>query len=538
SGPKHIEFLDHLRGVAILAVLIFHTFGLAFGHYALPWRGWFRDFSVHSSFLYFLPIGMTAQAGVAIFFVVSGFCIHLSFETQGGRWGAFFVRRFFRIYPAYSLTLILSVLLLAINPGLNFSSGDFWRQLLSHVILIHNFSPATIFGFNAALWSLAVEAQLYLLYPLLLALVGRVGWRQALGILAAGELIIRGLDGSLQTMGATETLTGRFSWMLANSPFGYWFSWTLGAFVADSWLKKREPLPFGNSRPSLWLGLALGCHFAKPLYVFQFPLFAIATAALAGRCLAGQSPGFKWPAHSWSALQKIGLWSYSLYLLHEPLLHVYSHVIVWAVPTEYRPAPVGFLLLLGTWLAIIPLSALWYEVVEIPGIAWGRRISRSRALSADDAAKTAAPASAVANAQLGHRSAAANTLLIAALALGVAGSLFVSYQFSLRAALKRSHRAWVLATSPDPAQRDGALAVKLAEDACLQTQYRQPAMVGTLAAAYAEAGRFDEAIGAARMACTLASQAGDEPLLQKCQAMLKSYLRHEPFREPVAEKPP
>ena len=526
SGAKHIELLDHLRGVAILAVLIFHTLGMAFGYDALPWKGWLRDFSGHATFLYFLPVGMIAQAGVAIFFVVSGFCIHLSFETQGREWRGFFVRRFFRIYPPYLLALLLSFLILAVNPGLDFRSRDFWTQLLTHIFLVHNYNPATVYGINAALWSLAVEAQLYLIYPLLLGLAGRIGWSRALWILAGCEVLIRELNGGLQTMDAQGTSWGQISWWLANSPLGYWFSWAIGARIADAWLKK-EPLPFANASPILWLGLALAAHFAKPLYVFQFPLFAVATAAVAARGLSG-GVGFKMPAFSLGLLQKIGLWSYSLYLLHQPLLHVYSHLIVWAVPAEYLPAPVSFALVVVTWLAIIPLSALWFEVIEIPSIAIGKKIGKAKTLLTDKAGQ---PGVTGANAPRKNSSVFARCLLIGLLAAGLVATLFISCQFSVRAAIKRSREAWMLATSPDAARRNGAQAVKLAEDACLQTQYRQPQLIAILSAAYAEAGRFDEAIGAAQTAGKLAWQAGDARLLQRCQELLKAYARHEPFRE-------
>ena len=60
--------------------------------------------------------------------------------------------------------------------------------------------------------------------------------------------------------------------------------------------------------------------------------------------------------------------------------------------------------------------------------------------------------------------------------------------------------AWALATHPDAKIRNGTRAVKLAEDACRQTQYQQTVMVGTLAAAYAEAGRFDDALATAQKA--------------------------------------
>ena len=71
--------------------------------------------------------------------------------------------------------------------------------------------------------------------------------------------------------------------------------------------------------------------------------------------------------------------------------------------------------------------------------------------------------------------------------------------------------AWELATSPDAGDRDGALAVKLAERACELTHYQTAIFVGTLAAAYAEAGRFDEAVATAQKACALASEKAEQP---------------------------
>ena len=67
--------------------------------------------------------------------------------------------------------------------------------------------------------------------------------------------------------------------------------------------------------------------------------------------------------------------------------------------------------------------------------------------------------------------------------------------------------AWLLATVSDARLRSGAEAVDLAERACAVTQYRRTVFVGTLAAAYAEAGRFEEAIATAERACKLAAGA-------------------------------
>jgi len=92
--------------------------------------------------------------------------------------------------------------------------------------------------------------------------------------------------------------------------------------------------------------------------------------------------------------------------------------------------------------------------------------------------------------------------------------------------------AWQLATSPDAKLRDGTRAVKLAELACQQTQYQQTIMVGTLAAAYAEAGRFDDATAAAQKACVLAGQRGETNLLTRNQELLALYQKHQPYHEP------
>jgi tetratricopeptide (TPR) repeat protein len=91
--------------------------------------------------------------------------------------------------------------------------------------------------------------------------------------------------------------------------------------------------------------------------------------------------------------------------------------------------------------------------------------------------------------------------------------------------------AWFLTTCPDAHIRDGAQAVKYAERACELTYYRETMMVGTLAAAYAEAGRFDDAISMAQKACSLATGSGKPGLLKRNQDLLALYLKHQPYRE-------
>ncbi len=94
--------------------------------------------------------------------------------------------------------------------------------------------------------------------------------------------------------------------------------------------------------------------------------------------------------------------------------------------------------------------------------------------------------------------------------------------------------AWLLATAPDAAVRNGPEAVQLAEQACRLTRYCVPCLVGTLAAAYAEAGRFPEAIAMAQKACARASISSNRALLEKNQQLLELYRRGQPYHEPAA----
>lgn len=91
--------------------------------------------------------------------------------------------------------------------------------------------------------------------------------------------------------------------------------------------------------------------------------------------------------------------------------------------------------------------------------------------------------------------------------------------------------AWILATDPDEDRRDGALAVQLAERACRLTEHRVPLLLGTLAAAYAEAGRFAEAVAAAETAMARAAELGQTNLLERNRQLLQLYRAGRPVRE-------
>ncbi len=91
--------------------------------------------------------------------------------------------------------------------------------------------------------------------------------------------------------------------------------------------------------------------------------------------------------------------------------------------------------------------------------------------------------------------------------------------------------AWILSTNPDSELRSGSEAVQLAERVGELTRHEDPNLLTTLAAAYAETGRFTEAVSAAEKARDLAQAAGQTAVASKAEAMLKQFQARQPFRE-------
>jgi protein O-mannosyl-transferase len=91
--------------------------------------------------------------------------------------------------------------------------------------------------------------------------------------------------------------------------------------------------------------------------------------------------------------------------------------------------------------------------------------------------------------------------------------------------------AWILASSPKPEIRDGREAVWLAQRACALTEYKQALLIGTLAAAYAESGRFAEAVATAEKARALAEQNHEPELAAKNAELIELYRSGKPFRD-------
>ncbi len=103
--------------------------------------------------------------------------------------------------------------------------------------------------------------------------------------------------------------------------------------------------------------------------------------------------------------------------------------------------------------------------------------------------------------------------------------------------LALNNLSWIRATSAVSKLRDGAEAVRLAENACQFTKHKQSALLDTLAAAYAEAGKFQEAVATAEEGIALAKAGGKSALVAEIQARVELYRSGKPYREPPRTMP-
>jgi tetratricopeptide (TPR) repeat protein len=124
------------------------------------------------------------------------------------------------------------------------------------------------------------------------------------------------------------------------------------------------------------------------------------------------------------------------------------------------------------------------------------------------------------------------------LAVGAAAEAAIQYRVALRERPDwpeaANDFAWLLASHPDASVRNGVEAVHWAERACLLTANQQPVVLGTLAAAYAEAGRFADAIRTAELAVAVARQSGLQAIADRNEELLRLYRDGKAYHEPAS----
>ncbi len=369
ASKAHLFRLDCLRAFAFLCVYASHV--------AIHFRagdvvyGTDRLVLVNPTPLQFvLAFFRFGWIGVAFFFVLSGFCIHYAtlHRREPFRVGDFYGRRFLRIYPAYIVTVLVYA---ALHRWLPFPYFNGWN-VLAHAVMLHNFLKATIFGIDGPLWSLAVEMQFYLLYPLLMVLMRR--WGGAERCLVLGLALNVGMQLYLEFGKKSGFNPVSVGWCF---PLVTWCDWILGVCLAEAYVQRR--------RLFHWEGAWLVFSAALLVLAFTFKILdaqaylfgSVFFAVLMQRYLREQGP----LRLVERALVPIGIISYSLYLWHQPLLHL---VNVWGKRYAFTHEPYGHLAwTLGISTVLTALIGLVsYRVLEVGAPRLIRRFLQRKHLQA------------------------------------------------------------------------------------------------------------------------------------------------------------
>jgi peptidoglycan/LPS O-acetylase OafA/YrhL len=335
------------------------------------------------------PFVIPGYSGVHLFFVLSGYLISRPFWAclLNGQplpsWRSYAVRRFFRIYPTYFVALILFV-------AMRFAGHlhvPTFSDVVLHALLVFNWgAPAQFLAINIAMWTLAIEAQFYVILPLAANLARKPtrarGRRGVLLVVLAFVLmgsVSRGLE-----YGAT--LPGGLRFRL---PFSFLDLFAMGMFVAylelthASYFRQRRllrgalllgaaALLFGTNHWQVvsgggdWLRpptLALACLYPTCVCAaFALVLLVVLTRTRDSVAVLTSAP-----------LVFIGQISYSMYLFHVGV----GYFLLTRLPRGWgfwlgSHPPVYAIVQLGP---VIAVSYVAYRMVELPSLRWVERFS-------------------------------------------------------------------------------------------------------------------------------------------------------------------
>ena len=216
--PSYIPELDGLRGLAVLAVILYHCHNRlesTWIHYASLW-GW---------------------AGVNLFFTLSGFLItSILLETRDKPhyFRNFYVRRALRIWPVYFLLLIVCYAVPEWFLGDTLAHQAHWQILLAYALFVQNLRHFALPGTLGPTWSLAIEEQYYLVWA------------------------------PLVFLGALRFRRGQFNWLLPVILVVMFIASPLIRYLHPAWLTSTHTLIHLD-------GIALGSLIALGLYRLRIP---------------------------------------------------------------------------------------------------------------------------------------------------------------------------------------------------------------------------------------------------------------------------
>ncbi len=410
SGIGRVPALDGIRGLAILWVFAFHANALLAGGLRGPPAGLGQS------------LAEKGLLGVQLFFVLSGFLLALPWmqAAAGGldtpAAGSFYRRRARRLLPAYwlHLALLFGVILPLLHGGYDLLTTEVGRaNLVLHPLFLQFAHPAgsTSLGLNMALWSLTIEAQFYLLLPLLApafagnrlllalptALALSLAWKTYAPGLLIGWVYAQGSPALLVFFDPISGLPLPFppesmAIFIERQIPGELLAFALGMSGANLYCRLQRHgrelsaamlrglslgalavlviAPLGLARldfPTI-LGGGTWRYLGMPLFLGGCALLVVASALRAP--LLGPLLGNR-------GLAALGTISYSLYLWHEPVLRLTRS---WTGAETGEPT-VQALIAVGLGaVGSVAVAALSYGLAERPGQA--RSGSRSAATGA------------------------------------------------------------------------------------------------------------------------------------------------------------
>lgn len=364
AKQERLHSIEGIRGLAALYVVFQHICTMVDPHMRMM-----RDGAQPSWLAAAMGPLWFGHLAVAGFIVVSGFCLQLSLYSRGdGRitdLRRFLLRRCERILPPYYACLALS--LVVVHLVTKHQKGLPWAQylpvtgdgLLAHVLLIHNLRPEWMYKINGVLWSISIEFQLYFVFPLLVWVALRWGRLALLAVCTgAAGLLLWNYDPAAKLyvwylpLFALGIVGARLAFDPARPKLSARFYWgaALVGWLLAAWL-------IGQTK-ALWVRDAAGG-------------FAVVAMLIAG-ALAPRS----WPARilSLKPLVWLGLFSYSLYLMHHPVLQIVYVLRPEVVNTPAREFAYLIVVAIPVILATCYGFFLLFEKPFMQG-QWSRRLA-------------------------------------------------------------------------------------------------------------------------------------------------------------------
>ncbi|WP_169981233.1 MULTISPECIES: acyltransferase [unclassified Microbispora] len=364
-APARLPGLDGIRGIAALFVVLHHCWLLSFPGFPADtgpaWAGW-------------LVYGHLA---VVMFIVLSGFSLAVSPARSGWRLNGlrrFAYRRAWRILPPYWAALLFSLVVawtLIPQPG---QGSPTVKSVVVYGLLVQDLfgSPSP----NGAFWSIAVEAQLYVVFPLMLLVLRRAGAAVLLAVLTVVVALMGLLAPSVPAVDLFMRLTPQFAVLFAIGAVAAGVAARMTAGMTPGMTAPGNAHGQASPWPSRlpWLALAAAAPVVL-LIVVRGPEWTVdhyfwvdlAVGPAVGLLLASVAAGKPRPLVrllDTRALRRLGSFSYSLYLIHAPIVVVVNRMVL-----APRLAP-GVTMFLATLVLTVPLTLLaaWLfaSVFELP----------------------------------------------------------------------------------------------------------------------------------------------------------------------------